>query len=152
MDLIVTFLAGLALLVLLATLISLLLTVFILVPLAHFAPAPPMVARTSFDCPYSRRRVNVAFLTSPAAGRPSDVLSCSLFTDERGVRCKKGCLELAETVWTPRPVVARFALLADREASRNQGRSWASAPRAQTKWLPEPWSRDSNASSRPPDV
>jgi len=37
MDLIVTLLAGLALLVLLAPLISLLATVFILVPLAHLA-------------------------------------------------------------------------------------------------------------------
>ena len=111
--------AGLALLVLLAPLISLLATVFILVPLAHFLPQPPMVARTSFECPFSRRKVNVAFLTSPASGTPADVLSCSLFTDERGVRCKKGCLDLAETGWTPRPIVARFALLADGEARRN---------------------------------
>lgn len=117
MDLIVMLLTGLALLVLLAPLISLLGTVFILVPLAHLAPAPPMVARTSFECPYSGRRVNVAFLTSPAAATPSDVLACSLFTD--GVRCKKGCLALAETAWTPRPVVARFALIADGEVSRN---------------------------------
>jgi hypothetical protein len=119
MDLIVTFLAGLALLVLLAPVISLLATVFILVPLAHFLPQPPMVARTSFECPYSRRRANVAFLTEPPSETPSDVLSCSVFDDERGVRCKKGCLALAETAWTPRPVVARFALLADGEASRN---------------------------------
>lgn len=119
MDLIVTLVAGLALLILLAPVISLLATVFILVPLAHFASTPPMVARTSFECPYSRRRVNVAFLTSPAAETPADVLSCSVFDDERGIRCKKGCLELAQTAWTPRPVVARFALLADGEASRN---------------------------------
>ncbi len=119
MDVIVTLLAGLALSVLLAPVILLLATFFILVPLAHFLPQPPMVARASFDCPFSRRMVNVAFLTSPASATPADVLSCSVFTDERGVRCKKGCLELAETGWTPRPVVARFALLADGEASRN---------------------------------
>lgn len=119
MDLIVTLVAGLAALVLLAPAISLLLTVFILVPLAHFATVPPKVARTSFECPYSRRRVGVAFLTQPSSPTPADVLSCSVFTDEHGVRCKKGCLALAETTWTPRPVVARFALLADGEASRN---------------------------------
>jgi hypothetical protein len=119
MDVIVTLVTGLALLVLLAPVISLLATVFILVPLAHLLPPPAMVARTSFECPYSRRRVNVAFLTEPPSETPSDVLSCSVFSDERGVRCKKGCLELAETGWTPRPVVARFALLADGEARRN---------------------------------
>ena len=118
MDLIATVLTGLALLVLLAPLASFLATVFILVPLAHFLPPPSMVARTSFDCPFSKRKVSVAFLTSPASATPSDVLSCSLFADGRGIRCKKGCLELAQTGWTPRPVVARFALLADGEACR----------------------------------
>ena len=118
MDLIVTIFTGLALLVLFAPVISLLATVFILVPLAHFLPPPAMVARTSFECPFSRRKVNVAFLASPASVTPSDVLSCSVFDDGRGIRCKKGCLELAQTGWAPRPVVARFALLADGEACR----------------------------------
>lgn len=119
MDLIVMLVTGLALLVLLAPLISLLATVFILVPLAHFLPPPAMVARTSFECPYSRRKMNVAFLTEPSSETPSDVLACSVFPDEGGVRCKKMCRELAATGWAPRPVVARFALLADGEASRN---------------------------------
>jgi len=119
MEVIVTILAGLALLALLTPALTLLATVFVLVPLAHFLPQPPMVARASFDCPLSHRGVSVAFLTSPASTTPADVLSCSVFPDERGVRCKKGCLEVAETRWTPRPVVARFALLADGEASRN---------------------------------
>ena len=77
-----------------------------------------MVARASFDCPVSRRRVSVAFLTSPAAPGASDVLACSLFSDG-GVRCEKGCLDLAQSVWRERPVVARYALLADGEAYRN---------------------------------
>lgn len=118
MDLTVTVLTGLALLVLLAPVISLLATVFILVPLAHLLPPPAMLARTSFECPYSRRRVNVAFLTSPSSAIPADVLSCSAFSDGRGVRCKKGCLDLAQTGWAPRPVLARYALLADGEACR----------------------------------
>lgn len=119
MDVIVTMLASLAALALLTPAIALLLTVFVLVPLAHFLPQPAMVARASFDCPISHRGVSVAFLTSPASATPADVLSCSVFPDERGVRCQKGCLELAEARWMPRPVVARFALLADGEASRN---------------------------------
>ncbi|OGL00686.1 MAG: hypothetical protein A3I14_00755 [Candidatus Rokubacteria bacterium RIFCSPLOWO2_02_FULL_73_56] len=112
-----TILTGLALLVLLAPLLSLLVTVFVLVPLAHLLPHPAMVARASFTCPFSKRRVSAAFLTSPGSQAPSDVLSCSLFGDG-GVRCKKGCLGLAESLWEGRPVVARYALLADGEASR----------------------------------
>ena len=118
MEWLVTILTGLALLILLAPLLSLLVTFFVLVPLAHFLPQPSMVSRASFDCPFSKRWVNVALLTSPESPAPSDVLSCSLFSDERGVRCKKGCLGLAATGWTRRLVVARYALIADGEAFR----------------------------------
>ena len=119
MELLVMLVTGLAAFVLLLPLILLLGTIFILVPLAHLLPAPSMVARTSFDCPFSKRWVNVAFLTEPSAEGPSDVLSCSLFTDERGIRCNKGCLGLARTTgWTPSPVVPRFALLAGGVALR----------------------------------
>lgn len=119
MEWIVTLVTGLAVFVLLLPLIALLGTIFILVPLAHLLPPPAMVARTSFDCPFSKRRVSVAFLTSPSAEQPSDVLACSLFSDGGGIRCKKGCLGLAHTGWTPSPVVPRFALLAGGEALRN---------------------------------
>jgi len=117
MEWLVTILTGLALLVLLAPLLSLFLTVFVLVPLAHLLPHPAMVARASFTCPFSRRQVSAAFLTSPGSPAPSDVLSCSLFGDGE-VRCKKGCLDLTESLWERRPVVARYALLADGEAFR----------------------------------
>lgn len=117
MEWLVTILTGLVLLIVLAPVVSLLGTLFVLVPLAHLAPHPEMLARTSFVCPFSKRRVNVAFLTSPASPTPSDVVSCSLFSD--GVRCQKGCLGMAESAWAGRPVVARYALLADGEAYRN---------------------------------
>lgn len=117
MEWLVSVLTGLALLILLAPAVSLLGTIFVLVPLAHFLPHPSMVARASFDCPFTKRRVNIAFLTSTESPTPSDVLSCSLFSDG-DVRCAKGCTRLAETAWLGRPLVARYALLADGEAHR----------------------------------
>ncbi len=117
MGWLVPVLTALALLILLAPVVSLLGTIFVLVPLAHLLPHPSMVARASFECPFAKRRVNVAFLTSPRSTRPSDVLSCSLFSDG-DVRCVKGCARLAETAWLGRSVVARYALLADGEALR----------------------------------
>lgn len=113
MEWIATFLTGLALVMLFTSLIMLLGTIFILVPLAHLAPAPAMVARASFDCPFSQRRASVAFVTPPDSQMPSDVLSCSLFTDERGIRCKKDCLRLARTGWRPSSMVPRYSLVAD---------------------------------------
>jgi len=118
MEWLVTILTAFGLLVLFAPLIALLVTFFVLVPLAHLLPQPKMIARVSFTCPVSRRRVSAAFLTAPGPQAPSDVLSCSLFAGGE-VRCKKGCLGLAETLWERRPVVARFALLADGEVARN---------------------------------
>ena len=118
MEWLVTILTGLVLVIVLAPVVSLLGTLFVLVPLAHLAPHPEMLARASFVCPFSKRRVNVAFLTSPASPTPSDVVSCSLFHDGNP-SCAKGCLGLAESAWAGRPVVARYALLADGEAYRN---------------------------------
>lgn len=119
MEWIATFLTGLALVVLFAPLIMLLGTIFILVPLAHLAPGPTMVARASFDCPFFKRRASVAFVTPPDSEAPSDVLSCSLFADERGIRCTKGCLRLARTGWMPSPMVPRYSLVADGVTSRD---------------------------------
>lgn len=116
MDWLYLLVAGMVLVLVLAPVVLLLGTLFVLVPLAHLAPAPPTVARASFDCPFSERRVSVAFLTTPGADRPSDVVSCSLFDD--GVRCHKGCLELTQAAWRPSALCARYALLADGEAHR----------------------------------
>ncbi len=111
MDWVITLLTGIAVLVLVSPLLMLGVTIFILAPLAHLAPRPTMIARNTFDCPISRRRVSVEFLTSPDATRPSDVHACSVFPDGR-VRCEKGCRDLAEATWAPSPAVPRFALIA----------------------------------------
>ncbi|MBI4636199.1 MAG: hypothetical protein HY727_07595 [Candidatus Rokubacteria bacterium] len=112
MEWVVAIATGLGLLIVLAPLVLLLATVFVLVPLAHLLPPQPTVARTAFDCPFSKRHVRVAFVAAPGADRPSDVLSCSVFMDGR-IRCKKGCVALAEPRWAPSPMVSRFALIAD---------------------------------------
>jgi hypothetical protein len=117
MEWLVMVLTGLGMLIILAPLLAILVTVFILVPLAHLAPQPPMVARASFRCPFSRREVNVAFLTTPESPRPADVVTCSLFADGRPA-CEKACLGLAESGWTPSPMEPRYALLADGVAFR----------------------------------
>jgi hypothetical protein len=80
--------------------------------------ASPSVARTSFRCPFSKRRVTAAFLTQAGSERPSDVASCSLFQDARGIRCKKGCLKLAETGWVASFMAPRYALLSGDVAYR----------------------------------
>lgn len=91
---------------------------FLLVALAHLMPSPPVVARTSFTCPVTRRRVTVAFLTTDGNSRPVDVVSCSLFPNPERVCCAKACLESASTIWTPSPMTARYALLAGGETYR----------------------------------
>ena len=108
---------ALVLLVLLAPLLMLGVTVFVLAPLAHLARRPAMIARSTFDCPFSKRRATVEFLTSPEAVRPSDVRACSVFADGR-IRCKKGCRDFSETAWAPSPAVPRYALIAGDTAYR----------------------------------
>ena len=101
---------------------------FLLVALAHLMPSPPVVARTAFTCPVTRRRVTVAFLTREPASRPVDIVSCSLFPNPERVRCGKVCLESASTVWTPSPMTARYALLAGGEAYRGTAPEIAGSP------------------------
>lgn len=91
---------------------------FLLVALAHLMPSPPVIARTSFICPVTRRRVNAAFLTTEPATHPVDIVSCSAFSTPERVRCAKACLDAASAVWTPSPMTARYALLAGGEANR----------------------------------
>ncbi len=117
MDWLIMIFAAVVLAVVLAPLGMLLLTFFVLVPLAHLVPQPSALARTTLTCPVSKRTVNATFVTSPSAERPTDVVQCSLFADGR-VRCAKGCLALGEVSWAPSPMAARFALLADGAASR----------------------------------
>ena len=111
MDWIVSVIAGVVLLVLFSPLLMLGLTIFVLAPLAHLARRPAMIGRSTFDCPVSKRRVSVEFLTSPDAPRPTEVRACSMFPDGR-IRCEQGCCDLSETTWAPSPATPRFALIA----------------------------------------
>jgi hypothetical protein len=111
MNWIISVVTGAVLLVLLAPILMLGLTVFVLAPLAHLARRPAMVGRSTFDCPFSQRRVRVEFLTSPDSVRPTEVRACSMFPDGR-IGCGKGCRDLAETAWTPSAATPRFALIA----------------------------------------
>jgi len=112
MDWLLMIPVALAALIVFGPLVAILTTLFILVPLSLLAPLPSMVARASFDCPFSRKKVSVAFLTTPTSGAPTDVLSCSLYA-AGGIRCKKDCMRLGETGWTPSPVLPRYSLIAD---------------------------------------
>jgi hypothetical protein len=117
MDWVITILAGLAFAVLLVPVGSLLLTLFVLVPLAHLAPAPPSVSRASFECPFTKRRVSAAFLIPAGSEHPSDVLECSRF-GKGPVTCEKGCMALAVAGRMPSPMVPRYSLVSDGEAFR----------------------------------
>ena len=117
MDWLVMIFAGVVLVVVVAPVAMLLLTFFVLVPLAHLMPQPSTLARTTLTCPVSKRTVNATFVTSPAAEHPTDIVQCSLFADGR-VRCAKECLAHAAVGWTPSPMTPRFALLADGAALR----------------------------------
>lgn len=78
----------------------------------------PSVARTAFYCPFSKRQVTTAFLTQAGSEEPSDVLSCSRFTDEHAVTCGKGCMKLAAAGWTASCMEPRYALLSGGVAYR----------------------------------
>ncbi|MBI2526090.1 MAG: hypothetical protein HYV93_08925 [Candidatus Rokubacteria bacterium] len=110
--------ASLVVLVLLGPLVVMVAGALLLTVFAQFLPASPSVARTSFDCPFSHRRVDAAFLSWPGAEYPADVVSCSAFLEPARIRCKKGCLALAHTASVGTPVVPRFSLVADGVAYR----------------------------------
>lgn len=110
MEWVYLLLTGLVIAVIATPVVMLLLTIFVLVPLAHLLPRPTMVARTSLDCPFAERRAEVAVLTDPAHEAPRDVVSCSVFPG--GVQCAKGCLDLVRVRWGPSPMVPRFSLIA----------------------------------------
>lgn len=117
MDWIISVVAGAVLLVLLLPILMLGLTVFVLAPLAHLARRPAMIGRSTFDCPFTKRRVSVEFLTPPDSVRPTEVQACSMFPDGR-IGCGKGCRDLSETAWVPSPATPRFALIAGDTAYR----------------------------------
>jgi len=87
----------------------------------HFGAGRPIISRASFNCPFSKRRANVEFLTPTGSEKTTDVLSCSVFSQPYEIRCKKGCLDLATAGWSPPLTVPRYALLADGVALRPVG-------------------------------
>ena len=117
MDWLITVLVGFILVIALAPIAMLALTVFVLVPLAHLMPKPTMLARTSFDCPVTKRRVSATFVASPGSDRPQEVAACSRFGDGR-VTCAKACLEPAMVGWLPSPMVPPYCLLSGDTANR----------------------------------
>ncbi len=107
-----------ALLVILTPLFMIVLTVLVLVPLAHLAPPAPTLARTSLTCPALSRRALVAFVTVPGFATAVDVDACSIHGDAP-VRCGKACLSHATVTGTSSPMNPRFALVADGVAYRD---------------------------------
>jgi hypothetical protein len=96
----------------------------------HFGARQSIVSRATFDCPFSKRHANVEFLTAFGSEETVDVVSCSVFSDPRHVRCKKGCLELAAAGWSPPLTMPRYALLADGVALRPVSRSQSAGVRS----------------------
>ena len=121
MDTLVTVVAGFGLLVILSPLLMLLLTGFVLVPLALLAPRVPMIARSSFRCPVTKKSVNASFLTTPGHEHASDVLTCSVF-GTGPVRCERACLGVTETTWEPSPMAPRYSLIAGDTVLRDTAR------------------------------
>jgi hypothetical protein len=76
------------------------------------------VSRTGFYCPVTKQRVTADFLTEVGSGHPSDVVSCSAFAKPRHVRCRKTCLDLAETHSVSTSLLPRYSLIAGGTAYR----------------------------------
>lgn len=76
------------------------------------------VSRTGFYCPVTKQRVTADFLTEVGSDHPSDVVSCSAFATPRHVRCRKACLDLAETHSVSTSLLPRYSLIAGGTAYR----------------------------------
>lgn len=117
MDWIVMIIAGFGLLLITAPIAMLLFTFFVLVPLAHLMPAPTTLARATFNCPISKKRVKATFVTAPDREEATDVAACSAF-GSRAVACEKKCCAMTSVGWAPSPMMPRFAMIADDVAMR----------------------------------
>jgi hypothetical protein len=76
------------------------------------------LSRTGFYCPVTKQRVTADFLTEAGSDHPSDVLACSAFTKPYQVRCRKACLDLAETHSVSTSLLPRYSLIAGGTAYR----------------------------------
>ena len=86
----------------------------LLLLVASILPRAPRRIRETFQCPWSHRVVTAEFLVPEGAAHPSDVVSCSAFSNPEKVLCTKPCRELAEVRWgLSRAVFPRWALIAD---------------------------------------
>jgi hypothetical protein len=112
MEVIGILVTGLMLVLVAAPAVLLLVTFFVLIPLAHLAPRQPVLSRASFECTFSKRHANATFLAAPGTEHAADVLDCSVFPDGR-VRCDKPCLGLTAVSWRPSAMVPPFSLIAD---------------------------------------
>jgi hypothetical protein len=107
-------------------LVSMLVVVLLVAPLLLMAaagflvfavtliPRSPRRLRQTFRCPWSHRLVTADFLVPEGSAHPSEVTSCSAFSNPEKVLCTKPCRELAEVRWgLSRAVFPRWALIAD---------------------------------------
>jgi hypothetical protein len=86
---------------------------FLLVVAGAFSRAPRRV-RETFTCPLTQRVVIADFLVSEWAQHPSDVVTCTRFSDPERITCKKACREFADAQWgLSRGIFPRWALIAD---------------------------------------
>jgi hypothetical protein len=81
------------------------------------------LSRTGFYCPVTKQRVTADFLTEVGSDHPSDVVSCSAFAKPRKVRCRKACLDLAETHSVSTSLLPRYSLIAGGTAYRVEASS-----------------------------
>jgi hypothetical protein len=118
MEWIGSLVAALVLILLVVPVVAAVGSVVLLGAVGWFSYASPSQATARFYCPFSKRSVMAAFLTRPGSEHPSDVVSCSLFQDDRAITCQKGCVRLAETGWSASPMEPRYALLSGDVAYR----------------------------------
>lgn len=119
MEWVLTLMSGIVVLCLLGPLVMLLGGLMLFGLVGQVLRSGPMVSRTAFDCPFSKKRASVEFLGEAASDQPTDVLSCSVFAPKPyHVRCEKECLGLVETRWALSPMMPRYALLSGGVAYR----------------------------------
>ena len=93
-------------------------SVFLLGAAGWLSYASPSLAIARFNCPFRKLSATATFVTRPGSEQPSDVVSCSLFKDNRAITCKKGCMQLATAGWSASTMEPRFALLSGDVALR----------------------------------
>lgn len=86
-------------------------------------------SRTRFLCPVRKQPVTADFMTEAGSDHPSNVLSCSAFSDPARVLCEKACLGFAGTHSISTVMLPRFSLIAGGTAYRAPAASSGTAAR-----------------------